>query len=112
MWLMKSKRIVRQSLQEWIDKDPEEAFRVMEAVMQRREVQDAALLMRLRARFKEDGLHLRRPGKDRTLRAAHGAWFAIDDAGQVQRSAAQEGHHGETLRELAKRLGLLAVWEK
>lgn len=77
-----------------------------------REVREAALLMRLRTKFAADGLHFRRPGRDRTALRAHGAWYAIDDGGHVKRSAAKDGHPNETLRELAQRIGQLAAWEK
>jgi hypothetical protein len=79
---------------------------------QMHQVREQALLMRLRARFKQDGLHFRRSGRDRTARAAHGSWYAINDAGRVKRSAARDGRPDETLRELAQRIGLLAAWEK
>jgi hypothetical protein len=78
----------------------------------RKLIKDGALRARLRKHWATAGLHLRRPGRDRTMRQRHGAWYAIDEAGNVQRSAKLEGAPDETLRALARRLGLFEPWEK
>lgn len=78
----------------------------------RKLIKDATLLARLRKHWAAAGLHLRRPGHDRILREKHGSWWAIDEAATIQRSARSDGFPDESLRDLARRLGIFAPWEK
>jgi hypothetical protein len=78
----------------------------------RKQVKDGAILMRLRKHFAAEGGHFRRPGADQVARGLHGAWYVLNDAGIVTRSAKTDRAPDETLRQLAARLGLLAGWER